>query len=121
MNWKLFAKYGCGSSLGLPLAAFAQFSIDWFTVGGGGGTSTGGVYSVSATLGQPDAGPMSGGSYSLDGGFWSLISIVPMAGAPLLIIVNTGANAVKVCWPDPSTGWVLQQNHDLSTTNRVTN
>jgi len=29
------------------LAALAQYSIDWSTIDGGGGTSTGGVYSVS--------------------------------------------------------------------------
>jgi len=52
------------------LPASAQFSIDWFTFDGGGGTSTGGVYTVSGTIGQPDAGAMSGGSYSLAGGFW---------------------------------------------------
>ena len=33
-----------------------SYSIDWFTIDGGGGTSTGGVYSVSGTIGQPDAG-----------------------------------------------------------------
>ncbi len=36
-------------------------------------------------------------------------------------LFNAGTNAVKVCWPDPSTGWVLQQNNDLNTTNWVTN
>jgi hypothetical protein len=44
-----------------------------------------------------------------------------MPGAPRLTVVNTGTNAVKVCWPDPSTGWVLQQNSDLTTTHWVTN
>jgi hypothetical protein len=29
--------------------------LDWFTIDGGGGTSTGGVYAVSGTIGQPDA------------------------------------------------------------------
>jgi hypothetical protein len=36
----------------------------------GGGSSTGGVYSLSGTTGQPDAGAMSGGVYTLSGGFW---------------------------------------------------
>ena len=27
-----------------------SYSIDWFTIDGGGGTSTGGVYSVSGTI-----------------------------------------------------------------------
>ena len=47
-----------------------SFFIDWFTIDGGGGTSTGGVFAVSGTIGQPDAGTMSGGNYSLSGGFW---------------------------------------------------
>jgi hypothetical protein len=41
----------------LHLPAFAQsYSIDWYKVAGGGGVSTGGVYSVSGTIGQPEAG-----------------------------------------------------------------
>jgi hypothetical protein len=64
------------------------YSIDWYTIdGGGGGTSTGGVYAVSGTIGQPDAGgAMTGGNYSLTGGFWALISVVQTAGLPLLTI-----------------------------------
>ena len=41
-----------------------SFSIDWFTVDGGpaGAGSTGSVFAVTGTIGQPDAGgPMSGG------------------------------------------------------------
>src|SRR6266480_298092 len=71
-----------------------SFTIDWFTIDGGGGASTGGVYSVSGTIGQPDAGgPMSGGNYSLTGGFWSL-NAVQMPGAPTLFITLSGNNAV---------------------------
>ena len=55
------------------MKASAQFTIDSFTIAGGGGTSIGGGYSVSGTIGQPDAGTMSGGTYSLDGGFWGAI------------------------------------------------
>jgi hypothetical protein len=41
---------------GMALSASAQsHSIDWSTIYGGGGTSTGGVYTVSGTIGQPDA------------------------------------------------------------------
>src|SRR5580765_6216842 len=66
-----------------------QYSIDWHTIDGGGGTSTGGVYSVSGTIGQPDAGPvMSGGNFSLTGGFWSF-STVQTPGAPSLTISLT--------------------------------
>jgi hypothetical protein len=52
--------------------ALAQgYDLLWWTVDGGGGTtSQGGNYALSGTMGQPDAGLMSGGSYTLRGGFW---------------------------------------------------
>src|SRR6267142_1610103 len=87
-----------------------SYSIDWFTIDGGGGTSTGGVYSVSGTIGQPDAGHMSGGNFTLDGGFWGIIAAVQLPGSPLLRIVLTTTNTAVVAWPAPSTGFSLQQN-----------
>ena len=96
-----------------------DYSIDWSGVDGGGGTSMGGVYVVSGTIGQPDAGSMSGGVYQLDGGFWSMISVVQTPGAPLLAIHPTRTNAVFLAWPSPSTGYSLQQNGDVNTTNWV--
>ena len=99
------------SLLLLPVGSLAQnFSIDWFTVDGGGGTSTGGVFSVSGTIGQTDAGHLSGGNYGLDGGFWGMIAAVQTPGAPLLTITRTTTNTMAVSWPSPSTGFVLQQN-----------
>jgi hypothetical protein len=93
-----------------------SYSIDWHKVAGGGGTSTGGVYSVSGTIGQPDAGVLSGGNYSLVGGFWGIIAAVQTPGAPVLTITRTATNSVVVSWPYPSTGFSLQQNPDLKTT-----
>ena len=89
-----------------------NYSVDWYKVAGGGGTSTGGVYSVSGTVGQPDAGMMIGGNYSLTGGFWSLIA-VQTPGAPQLSITPSGSNVI-ISWPSPSNGFGLQQNPDLS-------
>ena len=37
-------------------ASAQSYAIDWHTIDGGGGTSTGGVYAVSGTIGQHDAG-----------------------------------------------------------------
>ena len=92
-----------------------QYTIDWYKIAGGGGTSTGGTYQVSGTIGQPDAsGTTSGGNYTLTGGFWSLIAVVQTAGAPTLTITHVG-NSVKVSWPYPSTGWTLQRTSDLTT------
>jgi hypothetical protein len=111
-------------SLVLLLAAIAvraqQYSMDWSKVAGGGGTSTNGQYSVSGTIGQPDAsGVMSGGNFSVTGGFWSLISVVQTPGAPMLTVTYSG-NSVVVSWPSPSTGFVLQQNGNLATANWTT-
>jgi hypothetical protein len=93
--------------------ARAQYSIDWFKVSGGGGTSTGAVYSVTGTLGQQDAGgPLTGGNFSLTGGFWSLISVAATPGAPILHITHTG-NTVTVYWQNVA-GWNLQQNNNLA-------
>jgi hypothetical protein len=99
-------------------ASAQSYSIDWFKIAGGGGTSTGATYQVSSTIGQPDAsGVMTGGSYSLTGGFWSLIAVVQTPGAPLLTIsFNPQLSTINVSWPSPSTGWTLQQNSDLTTT-----
>jgi hypothetical protein len=105
------------SAIAALAAAHAQnYSIDWSTIGGGGGVSTGGVYRVEGTIGQPHAATISGGNYTLTGGFWSLVSVVQTPGAPTLSIYATLANTVLVVWPSPSTGYLLQQNNDLNTT-----
>jgi hypothetical protein len=106
----------------VPALSQAQsYSIDWYKIAGGGGTSTGtndgNVYSVSGTIGQQDASTaMTGGPYSLTGGFWSLIALVQNAGAPTLTITKSGNSAI-VSWPYPSTGFYLQTNSHLSKTN----
>jgi hypothetical protein len=97
------------------LRAHAQtYSIDWYKISGGGGSSTGGVYSVSGTIGQHDAGEqMTGGSYSLTGGFWALISVVQTPGLPNLTITHSG-NSVIVSWPNTGS-YTLQQNSNFAT------
>jgi len=104
------------------LAAVAQYSVDWSTIDGGGGTSTGGVYAGTGTIGQPEATTttMTGGPYSLTGGFWTIYA-VPTPGVPLLTItLNPQLSTVTVSWPSPSAGWDLQQNTDLNTPNWTT-
>lgn len=54
-----------------PESPNASYAIPWWTVDGGGGVSQGGPYSLSGTIGQPDVDTSSGGSYTLEGGFWS--------------------------------------------------
>ncbi|HWQ93021.1 MAG TPA: hypothetical protein VN673_15190 [Clostridia bacterium] len=96
--------------LAISTAVWAQYSIDWHTIDGGGGTSTGGVYTVSGTIGQPDAGRMSGGNYTLEGGFWGVVAAVQTEGSPYLSVQRTATNTVLISWVHPSTGFSLQEN-----------
>jgi hypothetical protein len=56
---------------GATFAQEAQLSLAWWTVDGGGGTSSGGEYILSGTSGQPDAGVLTNGEFKLEGGFWA--------------------------------------------------
>ena len=96
------------------LNSFAQtYTVDWYKIAGGGGTSTGATYQVTGTIGQPDAsGAMSGGPYSVTGGFWSLINVVQTAGLPNLVISHSG-NSVTVSWPNTGS-YTLHQNSNLA-------
>jgi hypothetical protein len=99
----------CASSV----RVLGQFSINWFSIDGGGGTSTSGVYSVTGTIGQPDAGRMSGGSFTLEGGFWGIVAAIQTPGAPRLSVTRTNAHII-VSWPTPAEGWVLEQTNQLT-------
>jgi len=48
----------------------ADPTVARFTIDSGGGTSSGGAWSLSGTIGQPEPGTLSGGSFALAGGFW---------------------------------------------------
>ena len=103
------------TALLLPLGATAQqYSNNWYKVSGGGGTSTNGQYAIRGTIGQHDAGgPLTGGLYSVTGGFWSIYALQTL-GLPNLIITVTGPNSVKVSWPNTGS-YTLQTNSNLGT------
>jgi hypothetical protein len=66
----------------LSLSALGQdggdYILDWSTIDGGGGVSSGGPYKLTGTIGQPDAAYAAGAQYELLGGFWP--------GGPLCIV-----------------------------------
>jgi hypothetical protein len=78
MRWALLISLVALLASGVALAASAppatpedDYAISWWTVDGGGTTaSSGGSYALGGAIGQPDAGLMSGGDYTLSGGFW---------------------------------------------------
>jgi len=112
-TWRIFVA-ALAFVMFISIASAQSYSIDWYKISGGGGSSTGGVYSVSGTIGQHDAGEqMTGGSYSLTGGFWALISVVQTPGLPNLTITHSG-NSVIVSWPNTGS-YTLQQNSNFAT------
>ena len=75
MNKKLFFLFLLGALLlflvSVALASPEAFDLSRWTVDGGGGESEGGGYALIGTIGQPDVGyQMTGGDYTLVGGFW---------------------------------------------------
>jgi len=107
--------FGAFAWLASTIPVQAQpYSVTWYKVSCGGGSSTSGPYAVSGTIGQHDAGgPMTGGNYSVTGGFWALYA-VQTPGAPFLIITHVGNQAI-VSWDASISGWTLQTNRSLST------
>jgi hypothetical protein len=100
----------------LPAQSGGPYDLSWYTIDGGGGTSSGGAYTLSGTIGQPDAGgPMTGGSYSLVGGFWSIVAAIQSPGAPQLTVTrNPVTGAVSISWPQPADGFLLDQATTLT-------
>lgn len=81
-NWRLkpgMKKFLLLGSLLLTVAAITAgvgiaqsgYALNWYTVDGGGGTSSGDIYTLSGTIGQPDAGILGATGFSLSGGFWA--------------------------------------------------
>lgn len=66
--------------------ALAQYSVDWHTIDGG----------VTGTGGQPDSGKLSGGQFTLVGGFWDIVAGIETSGAPLLSVSRTDLNTVAI-------------------------
>ena len=112
--YRLLSKFNLALIPGLlGSTCVAQFSIDWSTVDGGGGTSRGAMYCVSGTIGQPDAGGMKSENFSLVGGFGALPMAVQTTGAPLLSIEQL-AGGLRVFWPATATGFVLEESLALA-------
>jgi hypothetical protein len=60
------------------------YDLSWWTVGSTT-LSTGGEFAMGGTVGQPEAGSLSGGVYSLTGGFWSGTGPQPFIFLPVIM------------------------------------
>lgn len=64
------------------LESECPYDLSWFTIDCGGGTSTNGLFFLSGTSGQPDAGRMTGAPFfSLVGGYWGAAGAAPTCPA----------------------------------------
>ena len=56
----------------------SNYTLDWWTLDGGGGTLANDQFTLAGTVGQPDAsGSMTAGQYSLSGGYWAMLATAP--------------------------------------------
>jgi len=58
---------------------------------------------------------MSGGQFTLDGGFWGLVAAMQTPGAPRLSIELTNG-WVQISWPAPAPDWLLAETNRLTGT-----
>ncbi len=118
MKTLLLALASVAALFAVPSLDAQNYSINWYTVSGGGGTSAGAdgtnSYSVTGTIGQPATATMAGGAYSLTGGFWSFLAAVQTPGSPMLTIARSGKQAV-ISWNASAGGFALQQTSTLAT------
>ena len=104
-------------ALGLALAASAAgaqtYEVAWWTIDGGGVMrASGGVFAVSGTIGQPDAGgPFAGGVHGAHSGFWAVGLVDPhadlsvdLADSPDPVALGAGLTyAIRVANQGPAT------------------
>jgi hypothetical protein len=98
------------------VAAFVAWSAPdspSHSIASGGGTSSGGSFTISGTIGQADAGLAAGGAFAVEGGFWGGAYAVQSIGAPFLSITGVGANFLFT-WPDANASFVLESANSLT-------
>ncbi len=72
--------------------------IDWHTVSNGGGLAQGGSLELEGTIGQAAAGPIGGGSYSLESGYWAIGDTGTVISAIADLRAIPGPDRVRLEW-----------------------
>jgi len=80
----------------ISTAAFGKYKIEWYTIDGGGGQSSGGQYVLTGTIGQPDAAYSGSGNYQVLGGFWP--------GGPLCFVEFDDFSRFALYWMESGAG-----------------
>jgi len=98
----------------IAMSGGAAPELEWCSVDGGGGTSTAGGFVLASTIGQSDAGRLSGGAFELIGGFWIAASAPSCVLADLNCdgVVDGSDLAIVLGSWGPCTGCIADMNHD---------
>ncbi len=80
------------------------YVLTWSTIDGGGGQSSGGLYVLTGTIGQPDAAYSADGDYEILGGFWS--------GGPLCFVDFEDFARFAGQWLDAGPGLAADLDND---------
>lgn len=99
------------------LPSHAQFALQSGGFVSSAGASTGSVYTVSGSLAPHRTEPMSGGSFTIQGGRLSGTAAVQTPGAPLLQISRSNS-VLLVSWRQ-SAGWRLEYSTNFHSTRAV--
>lgn len=61
---------GMYAAVAEPASGSDTFELNWYTIDGGGGLSSAGGFEIRGTIGQTDTRVISGGEFTIKGGFW---------------------------------------------------
>ena len=103
------------SLLGLPSALVAQqFTISQLNISPGGGTLSGGEFSLVGKVEKQNSAPLlNGGAYSIKGDTKSFSVAVHTSGSPRLSLLTTTTH-VTISWSaDDAVGHILQSSATL--------
>ena len=89
-------------------ASGGQYILEWSSIDGGGGTSIGGQYTLTGTIGQHDAAYSYSEEYELLGGFWP--------GGPICIVNFEDFAKFAQYWLDTGTGLPADLYEDIDNT-----
>ena len=73
-------------------------------------------FSLTGAIGQPDAATLTGGSFTLEGGFFPGIIVPSNTGAPTLYIQPAAGN-LTISWLPATPGFLLEETTNLTTPN----
>ena len=102
------------------LVCAGDYTMDWHTFEGGGRTSSSAAFTLSGSIGQPDAGVRSGGAVVLVSGFWGILGVSEEPPHPpgfdTYLNLTRSNYAIVISWPNKDPDWRLEYTSRLGTT-----